>query len=97
MPRALLLVAGLESVGIALPSSGLAENVVRTAEVVADLEYAVLISKTFKRWFIRSLTVHVVLLVLLRLLLAPPYRLHHSLRLEWATMKKLLLLVSACC
>lgn len=70
IPGTPVLVAGLESVGIEIPSSGPAEDVMRTAEGVADLEYAVRTHETFKRWFARCLTAHIVLSVILYLLLA---------------------------
>lgn len=70
MPKSPMLVAGLESVGIELPSGGPADDVMRTAEGVADLEYAIRTHETFKRWFARSLTAHIVLSVILYLLLA---------------------------
>ena len=45
-------------------------QVTRIAEYVADLEYAVRMHEFFKRWFARTLNVHIVLSVLLYLLLA---------------------------
>ena len=70
LPRAHVLVAGLASVGIEFPSSGPAEDVMRTAEGVADLEYAIRTHELFKHWFTRSLKVHIILSLLLYLLLA---------------------------
>lgn len=61
---------GLASVGFELPIGGLAGEVTRTAECVADLEYAVRTHELFKRWFRRSLTLHIVLSVILYALLA---------------------------
>lgn len=70
LPKAPVLVAGLESLGIALPFGGLAGEVTRIAEGVADLEYAVRTHEVFKRWFGWSLKLHIVLSVILYLLLA---------------------------
>ena len=66
--KAPLLAAGLASVGIELPFGGPAGEVTRTAEAVADLEYAIRTHELFKRWFGRSLKVHIVLSVILYLL-----------------------------
>ena len=52
-----------------LPGGSPAADVTRLAESVADLEYAIRTHELFKRWFRRSLTVHIVLSVLLYLLL----------------------------
>ncbi|MGE3537327.1 MAG: hypothetical protein AB7N91_07805 [Candidatus Tectimicrobiota bacterium] len=70
LPKAPVLVAGLASLGIDLPFGGPAGEVMRTAAGVADLEYAVRTHEVFKRWFGRSLTLHIVLSVILYLLLA---------------------------
>jgi hypothetical protein len=70
LPKACALAAGLASLGIDLPSGGPAGEVIRTAEGVADLEYAVRMHEFFKRWFGRSLKLHIVLSVTLYLLLA---------------------------
>jgi hypothetical protein len=51
-------------------SGGPAAAVTRLAESVADLEYAIRTHGLFKRWFSRSLTLHIALSVLLYLLLA---------------------------
>jgi hypothetical protein len=59
LPKAHILVAGLASLGIELPTGGPASEVIRTAEGVADLEYAVRTDELFKRWFGRSLTLHI--------------------------------------
>jgi hypothetical protein len=69
-PKARVLVAGLGSVGFDLPIGGPAGEVTRTAESVADLEYAVRTHELFKRWFRRSLKLHIVLSVILYPLLA---------------------------
>lgn len=70
LPKAPVFTAGLASVGIELPFGGPAGEVIRTAEGVADLEYAVRTHELFKRWFGRSLKLHIVLSVILYLLLA---------------------------
>lgn len=70
LPTASVLVAGLASVGFELPIGGPAGEVTRTAAGVADLEYAVRTHELFKRWFRRSLTLHIVLSVILYPLLA---------------------------
>ena len=59
LPKTPVLAAGLASLGIELPSGGPADDVIRTAEGVADLEYAVRTHELFKRWFARSLTLHI--------------------------------------
>lgn len=69
-PKAPVLVAGLASVGFELPIGGRAGEVTRIAASVADLEYAVRTHELFKRWFRRSLTLHIVLSVILYPLLA---------------------------
>ena len=69
-PRMPVLAAGLASMGIELRFSGPAGDVIRTAESVADLEYAVRTHELFKRWFSWSLTLHIVLSILLYALLA---------------------------
>ena len=70
IPKAPVLAAGLASLGIDLPFGSPAGEVIRTAEGVADLEYAVRMHELFKRWFGRSLKLHIVLSVTLYLLLA---------------------------
>ena len=52
------------------PTGGPAREVTRTAEGVADLEYAVRTHELFKRWFGWSLSLHIVLSAILYLLLA---------------------------
>ncbi len=59
LPKTPVLAAGLASLGIELPSGGPADDVIRTAEGVADLEYAVRTHELFKRWFARFLTLHI--------------------------------------
>lgn len=70
LPNPPLLATGLASVGLEIPFGGPAGKVVRTAEGVADLEFAIRTNELFKRWFSRSLKLHIVLSVALYLLLA---------------------------
>ena len=70
LPKSPILTAGFASLGIEIPFGGPAGEVIRTAEGVADLEYAVRTHELFKRWFVRSLQLHIVLSVILDLLLA---------------------------
>ncbi len=70
LPKSPVLTAGFASLGIDIPFGGPAGEVIRTAEGVADLEYAVRTHELFKRWFVRSLQLHIVLSVILYLLLA---------------------------
>ncbi len=70
LPNAPLLAAGLGSLGIQFPFGGPAGEVTHLAEGVANLEYAVRTHELFKRWFGRSLKLHIVLSVVLYLLLA---------------------------
>lgn len=70
LPKAPVLAAGLASLGFELESSGPAGQVTRTAESVADLEYAIRTHELFKRWCRRWLMLHIVLSVILYGLLA---------------------------
>ena len=70
LPKAPVLAAGLASLGFELPSSGPAAEVTRIAESVGDLEYAIRLHEFLKRWFARSLTLHIVVSVIFYLLLA---------------------------
>lgn len=70
LPKAPFLTAGLASLGIELPSAGPTGEVIRIAESVADLEYAIRTHELFKRWFGRTLILHIVLSIILYLLLA---------------------------
>jgi len=70
IPKAQLLVAGMASVGFEFPFGGPTGEVIRIAESVADLEYAVRTYGLLKRWFGRSLKLHIVLSVILYMLLA---------------------------
>jgi hypothetical protein len=69
MPKAPLLVAGLASLGLGLQFGGPAGEVTRTAESVADLEYAIRTHELFKRWCGLWLKLHLVLSLLLYVLL----------------------------
>jgi hypothetical protein len=71
LPKSRFLTAGLASLGIDLSTAGgPAREVIRLAESVADLEYAIRTHEFFKSWFSRALKVHIVLSVLLYVLLA---------------------------
>ena len=70
LPTTPLFAAGLASLGLQLPYSGPAGEVTRIAEAVADLEFAIRTHELFKRWFTRSLKLHVILSVILYALLA---------------------------
>ena len=70
LPKAPVMAAGLASLGIELPVSGPAGEVMRTAESVADLEYAIGTDDLLKLWFSRSLKLHIAFSILLYLLLA---------------------------
>ena len=65
LPGNPVVAAGLASVGIEVPYAGPAGDVIRTAEGVADLEYAVRTHELFKRWFAGALKVHIFLSVAL--------------------------------
>jgi len=69
LPKATLRAATLASMGIEVSSSAPAANVIHIAESVADLEYSVRVHELLKRWFGRSLKVHIVLSVIFYLLL----------------------------
>ena len=70
LPDAPILAAGLASLGLAIRSGGPAGEVTRIAESVADLEYSVRMHEFFKRWFARSLKLHIALSIALYALLA---------------------------
>lgn len=69
LPKTPVLAAGLASLGIELPFGGPAGEVIRTADGVADLEYAIRTHELFKRWFSRSLTLHIAASFVLYVLL----------------------------
>jgi hypothetical protein len=85
LPKAPLLAAGLASVGIDLSSGGPAGEVTRLAESVADLEYAVRTHEFFKRWFARSLKLHIVLSIVLYVLLGLHIWAGIHLGLRWSS------------
>jgi len=64
------LAAGLASLGFELDVGGPAGAVTRTAESVADLEYAIRTHELFNRWCRRWLVLHIVLSVIFYGLLA---------------------------
>jgi hypothetical protein len=68
-PRAPFLLAAMANIGIDLSPSGPTGEVTRTAEAVADLEFAVRTHELFKRWFAWSLKLHIVLSLLFYVLL----------------------------
>ena len=70
LPAAPVLTAGLASLGLDIQTRGPAGEVTRIAESVADLEYSIRMHEFFKRWFGRSLKLHIGLSVLLYVLLA---------------------------
>ena len=70
LPKVPVLASALASMGVELAYGGPAGEVTRTAECVADLEYAVRTHELFKRWFGRALKLHIILSVILYLLLA---------------------------
>ena len=69
LPKTPLLAAGLASVGLDLSAGDPASEVVRIAESVADLEYAIRTHELFKHWFSLSLKLHIVLSMALYVLL----------------------------
>ena len=85
LPKVPLLAAGLASVGIDLSSGGPAGEVTRLAESVADLEYAVRTHEFFKRWFARSLKLHIVLSIILYVLLGLHVWAGIHLGLRWSS------------
>ena len=82
-PTAPVLVAGLASLGIELPVGGPAGGVIRNAEGVADLEYAIRTHELFKHWFARSLKLHIILSVILYLLIGIHIWSEFYLGLRW--------------
>jgi hypothetical protein len=69
LPTAPVWAAGFASVGFAVDADGPVGQVTRTAESVADLEYAVRTHELFKRWCRRWLVLHIVLSVIFYVLL----------------------------
>jgi len=68
-PRAPFLQAAMANLGIDLSPGGPTGEVTRTAEAVADLEFAVRTHELFKRWFAWSLKLHIILSLLFYVLL----------------------------
>ncbi len=68
-PQAPFLMAAMANIGIDLSPGGPTGEVTRTAEAVADLEYAVRTHELFKRWFSLALKLHIVLSLLFYVLL----------------------------
>lgn len=70
VPKAHFLPAGIASLGLSVQPKGPANEVIRIAESVADLEYSVRMHEILKIWFGWSLKLHIMLSVFLYLLLA---------------------------
>lgn len=68
-PKAPFLLAAMANLGIDFSPGGPTGEVTRTAEAVADLEFAVRSHELFKRWFAWSLKLHIVLSLLFYVLL----------------------------
>ncbi len=84
LPKSPVVAAGLASIGIDLSFGSPAGEVTRTAESVADLEYAVRTHEFFKRWFARCLAVHIVLSIVLYVLLGLHIWAEIHLGLRWS-------------
>ncbi|MBX9608014.1 MAG: hypothetical protein K2Y51_17470 [Gammaproteobacteria bacterium] len=69
-PEAPIMAASLASLGFSSQVGAPARAVTQIAESVADLEYAIRMHEFFKRWFSRSLKLHIVLSIFLYVLLA---------------------------
>ena len=83
IPKASFLIAGMGALGIEVPVGGPVGEVIRTADGVADLEYAIRTHELFKRWFGRSLKAHIVLSILLYLLIVLHIGSEYYLGLRW--------------
>ena len=70
LPKLPTLAAGLASLGLDLSPGGPAGEVTRIAESVADLELAVRTHEVLKRWFGRSLKLHILVSLVFYALLA---------------------------
>jgi hypothetical protein len=70
LPKAPLLTATLDALGLSFASASPAGQVTILAESVADLEYSIRTHEVLKRWFARALAVHIVLSVVMYALLA---------------------------
>ena len=64
------MTAGLASLGLSSASDSPADRVTTLAESVADLEYSIRTHELLKRWFSRTLKVHIVLSLAMYALLA---------------------------
>lgn len=69
-PKMAVVVAGLASLGIGPAADTAHIQVTRIAESVADLEYAIRMDEFFKRWFARSLNLHIGVSITFCVLLA---------------------------
>ena len=70
LPKSPLLTAALASLGLSSASDSPAGQVTTLAESVADLEFSIRTHELLKRWFSRTLIVHIVLSVVMYALLA---------------------------
>jgi len=70
LSRTPLVTAGLASFGFDVGPGGAAGEVTRIAESVADLEYAIRTHEALKRWFARSLKLHIFFSMIFYVLLA---------------------------
>ena len=70
LPKSPWLTAGLASLGLSSASDSPAGQVTTLAESVADLEYSIRTHELLKRWFSRTLTIHIILSVTMYALLA---------------------------
>lgn len=70
LPKGSILAASMASLGLEVRSGDSAREVTRIAESVADLEYSVRMNEVLKRWFGRSLRLHIVVSVIFYVLLA---------------------------
>ena len=70
LPKLPILAAGMASLGVEARSGSPTRDVTRIAESVADLEYSIRMNGILKRWFGRSLKLHIGLSVIFYVLLA---------------------------
>ena len=70
LPKAPLLETGLASFGLSFASDSAAGRVTTLAESVADLEYSIRTDQLLRRWFSRTLTLHIILSTAMYALLA---------------------------
>ena len=69
LPNVPVLAAVMASLGLQVRSSEPAREVTRIAECVADLEYSVRMNEVFKRWFGRSVKLHIAFSIIFYVLL----------------------------